>query len=181
LVSILLAVNVWFNGPNVYSEKLRYRNIRSDEVEETIDSLKNSNENQAISENPLKVLREGDLIPEAEGFTPNLPSHKDKANYVCSERRTYSREATSLGSRLPEHPKNQNIPRENRAKYDLRLEDYNVIIKDSQAQKKFKPAVDFEVEGNLCRENIELFKQKIKDHIANLLTGYFLMRPTILM
>jgi hypothetical protein len=32
--------------------------------------------------------------------------------------------------------------------------------------------VDFGVEGNFCRENIELFKQKIKDHIADLPTGY---------
>lgn len=47
-----------------------------------------------------------------------------------------------------------------------------LIIKYSQAPKKFKHAVDFGVEGNLCRENIELFKQKIKDHITDLSTWY---------
>lgn len=40
-------------------------------------------------------------------------------------------------------------------------------MKDSQVLKKFKHANDFGVIGNVCRENFEIFKNKLIDHMKD--------------
>lgn len=69
--------------------------------------------------------------------------------------------------RLQENPNNQNIPRENKSKYDRYLKEYGAILEDSQVRRKFKHAGDFGVEKNPCRENFELFKNNIIDHMED--------------
>jgi hypothetical protein len=79
----------------------------------------------------------------------------------------YSRQATALATRLKENPNNQNIPRGNRSRYDQRMPEFSCILEDLQVQKKFKHAPDFRVIGNPNRENFELFKDKIAEHMRD--------------
>ena len=73
------------------------------------------------------------FLPGAEGFTPT---------YICRKRQTYSREATVLSTRLKENPNNQNIPRENRSRYNRRIPEFGSIL---QAYKIYK----FEENSNM--------------------------------
>jgi hypothetical protein len=108
----------------------------------------------SLKVNPVKAAP----IQGVDGFIPT---------YVCPKRQTYSREAIALSSRLKENPKNQNIPREKRSRYDLRMLEFGCILEDLQVQKKFKHAPDFGVIGNPNRENFELFKDKIAEHMRD--------------
>jgi hypothetical protein len=100
----------------------------------------------------------GAPLQGAQGFSPT---------YICRNRETYSREATALSTRLKENPNNINIPRENKARYNRRIPEFGCIIKDLQVQKKFKHAADFGVIGNPNRENFELFKDKMAEHMRD--------------
>lgn len=96
-------------------------------------------------------------LPGADGFTPT---------YICPKRQIYSREATALSTRLKENPNNENIPRENRARYDRRVGDGS-ILEDVQVRRKFKHATDFGILGNPNRQNYELFKDKLVEHMKD--------------
>lgn len=100
----------------------------------------------------------GAPLPGADGFSPK---------YISPKRDTYSRHAIHFGTHLQEHTNNANIPRPNRALYDRRLPEFDCIIKDLQIQRKYKHAPNFGVTGNLNRENIELFKNKIIKHMKD--------------
>lgn len=101
----------------------------------------------------------GAPLPGADGFTPS---------YICRRKReTYSREATAFSTHLQESPNNANIPRANKTRYDRHLPEFDCIIEDSQIRRKFKHAADFGVIGNFNRENFELFKDKIIEHMKD--------------
>ena len=101
---------------------------------------------------------QGAPLPGAEGFP---------LTYICRRRETYSRQATGLSTHLKQNPNNANIPRENKARHDRRLPEFNCSIQDSQIQLKFKHANDFGVIGNPNRENFELFKDKVIEHMKD--------------
>ena len=42
-----------------------------------------------------------------------------------------------------------------------------VILDNKQLQKKFKHAGDFGVEGNYNKENLNLYKQKLENHLKH--------------
>jgi hypothetical protein len=106
----------------------------------------------------LKINRvQAAPLAGADGFTPT---------YICRKRETYSREATAFSTRLKENPNHQNIPGENRVRYDRRLPS-GCVIDNRQIQKKFKHAPDFGVSGNYNPKNAQLFKDKIIQHMKN--------------
>lgn len=104
-------------------------------------------------------LAKSDLIPGAEGFQPS-PAR------VCPPRETYSREFSSMSMKRKENPTNENTKI---FKWDRQFEvgENLVIMKDSQVLRKFKHATDFGVTGKPCRQNFELFKNKIIDHMRD--------------
>lgn len=98
-------------------------------------------------------------IPGAEGFQPS-------PGRVCPRKQTYSREFSSMTIKTQENPANENTKG---FKWDGQFEvgENYVIMKDSQVLKKFKHAYDFGVTGKPCRQNFEIFKNKIMDHMKN--------------
>jgi len=100
----------------------------------------------------------GAPILGVDGFTPICR---------CLKSQTYSREITSLSTRLHENPTNENIPRQNKTRYNRRIKEYGVILEDLQIRNKYKHAGDFGVKGNPSRENFELFKDRITDHMRD--------------
>lgn len=106
-------------------------------------------------------LVNGAPLPGADGFTP-------KPNYICpSKRESYSKEATAFGTHLNESPNNANFPKPNKTLFDRHLPEFDCIIEDLQIRQKFKHAKDFGVMGNGNRENYELFKDKIIEHMKD--------------
>lgn len=101
-------------------------------------------------------------LPGVDGFAPT-PVYI----YRCRKRETYSRQATALSTRLKENLNNQNIPRENKRIHDRRLPESGSILEDLQVRRKFKDAPDFGVIDNPNRENVELFKDKITEHMKD--------------
>lgn len=108
----------------------------------------------SLKGNPVKSAP----LPGADGFSPT---------YICRRRQTYSREASALSTRLKENPNNQNIPRENKARYNRRIPEFGCIMEDLQVRKKFKHSGDFGVIGNPNRKNFELFKDKMLEHMRD--------------
>ena len=98
-------------------------------------------------------------LPGAEGFSPPI--------YICRRRETYSRQATGLKTHLNQNPNDANIPKENKARHDVYISELGCILKDNQIQKKYKHAVDFGITGNPNRENFELFKKKLVEHMTD--------------
>lgn len=103
-------------------------------------------------------LAQGAPLPGAEAFP---------VTYICRRKETYSRQATGLSTHLTQNPNNQNIPRENKARYDRHLPEFNCMIEDSQIQAKFKHAEDFGILGKPNRKNFELWKDKVIQHIQD--------------
>jgi hypothetical protein len=96
-------------------------------------------------------------IPGADGFTPT---------YICRKSQTYStysRAATGLSIRLKENPNNNNRPQRN--KISEYIPEFNSTIDNKQLQKKYKHARDFEISGNYNKENAQLYKEKIIQHM----------------
>lgn len=100
---------------------------------------------------------QGAQLPGADGFP--LPS--------CPRRETYSREATSLSERLKQNFNDGNIPRINKGRYDRHLPEFNCTLTDAQIQVKFKHANAFGIIGERNRENLELFKDKVIEHMKD--------------
>jgi len=92
------------------------------------------------------------FLPGAEGF--------------CPPRQTYSREFSSMTIKTQENPANENTKS---FKWDRQFEigENYIIMKDSQVLRKFKHAFDFGVTCKPCRQNFEIFKNKIIDHMKN--------------
>ena len=67
----------------------------------------------------------GSSILGVDGFT---------STYICRKSQTYSREATSLSTSLHENSNNQNIPRENKTRYNCLIKEYDAILKDLQEE-----------------------------------------------
>ena len=104
-------------------------------------------------------LAKSSPIPGADGFQPS-------AARVCPSRQTYSKDFSSMSTKLQENPANHNT---NGFKWDRQFEvgENYIIMKDYQVLKKFKHANDFGVIGNACRENFEIFKNKLIDHMKD--------------
>jgi hypothetical protein len=99
---------------------------------------------------------QGTPLPGAEAFP---------VTYICRKRETYSRQATGLRTDLKKTPNHENIPRENKARHDRHFAEFNHTLEDSQIQAKFKHAKDFGVRGNGNRENYELWKDGLIEHM----------------
>lgn len=95
-------------------------------------------------------------LPGADGFTPT---------YICRKRQTYSREATGFSTYLKENPNNQNKPQRN--SLSQYIPEFDSTIDNKQIQKKYKHAPDFGISGDYNRENGQLFKDKIIEHMKN--------------
>jgi hypothetical protein len=111
-------------------------------------------------------------LPGANGF--NLPQISR-----CFKGYSYSKEFTSLGIQLQDNPMNQCDSNRIHKRYDPDVQGHRVRLTDSQIQKKYDShASQFGLVdefGKLKprnRKNIELFKDKITEHIQDPLTRY---------
>jgi len=104
---------------------------------------------------------QGAIFPGADGF---VIFHRTYI-YICRPREISPIPTKGLGIRLEEHPCNQNRPK--KPEYDRYLPEFDCTISYSQAQSKFKHAKAFGVIGNPNRKTVQLFQDKMVEHMRD--------------